>query len=444
MVRYNHQTSRLLKDFDTTSNLMRDYLMESCGQDLAGTIIQDARQEYEQIIPVVPFIEGMHARALNSFLLITAQEVAAYKAMKKNGKGPSEAWEICHKAIERRMERFPAIKRWFLKRLMRSRFLMRRVRKRVERQEQYKFGEFKIKYLLGDGTEFDWGVDYVACGNYNLAKTLGAEEFAHFVCMSDIALGNALEWGLVRTQTLADGCGSCDFRFKKGSKTRITSKTPEVQATIDRIKKREEIAMDTTGQDFNDIYSEFHEKVNHYLERLVGKNNAEDLTQEVFLKINKGLEDFKGKSSLSTWVYRIATNAALDKLHSRPFRDNKQKISLSYMDDESEAEDKDIRIQEKELSAEREVIRTEMNECIREFVDKLPENYRTVIILSELKDLKNQEIAEILDISLDTVKIRLHRARLKLKEEFETGCNFYHNEDGELACDRKKNPEELE
>jgi hypothetical protein len=116
---------------------------------------------------------------------------------------------------------------------------MRRVRKRVERQEQVKFGDFEIAYVLGDGTDYDWGVDYLACGNYNFAKSQGAEEFAPYICMSDIALGDALEWGLIRTRTLADGCDSCDFRFKKGSETRISSKTPEVQATIERIRIKE-------------------------------------------------------------------------------------------------------------------------------------------------------------------------------------------------------------
>ena len=194
--------------------------------------------------------------------------------------------------------------------------------------------------------------------------------------------------------------------------------------------------------DFDSVYDEFHARIGRYLERMVGKSEAEDLTQEVFMKVNRGLEGFEGKSSLSTWIYRLATNAALDKLHSRPFRENKRKISLNNIEDEPEAEDKDISTQEKELSAEREAIRAEMNECIREFVDKLPEYYRTVIILSELKDLKNQEIAEILDISLDAVKIRLHRARIKLKEEFEAGCDFYYNQDSELSCDRKQKSDE--
>ncbi|MHC4462961.1 MAG: L-2-amino-thiazoline-4-carboxylic acid hydrolase [Planctomycetota bacterium] len=120
---------------------------------------------------------------------------------------------------------------------MNSRFLKRRVRRRAERNEQLKFGDFEVRYLIGDGEEFDWGVDYVACGNYNFMKVQGSEEFAPYVCMSDIALSDALGWGLIRTQTIADGCQSCDFRFKKGSKTRISSKTPEVQSVIEKILK---------------------------------------------------------------------------------------------------------------------------------------------------------------------------------------------------------------
>jgi RNA polymerase sigma-70 factor (ECF subfamily) len=69
-------------------------------------------------------------------------------------------------------------------------------------------------------------------------------------------------------------------------------------------------------------------------------------------------------------------------------------------------------------------------------------DYRTVIILSEIRDLKNQEVADILGISLDAVKIRLHRARARLKKEFEAGCTFYRDEDNELACDRKSQEHE--
>jgi len=194
--------------------------------------------------------------------------------------------------------------------------------------------------------------------------------------------------------------------------------------------------------EFRDIYKEFYQRIHLYLERMVGKIEAEDLAQEVFIKVDKGLKDFKGESRLSTWVYRIATNAALDKIKSRAYRESRNKISLNTTCKETESEDAGILVAEESLSAEREAVRNEMNECIREFVDKLPGNYRTVIILSELKDLQNQQIADILGISLDAVKIRLHRARERLKAEFEAGCEFYYNEDNELACDRKNKKKE--
>ena len=90
-----------------------------------------------------------------------------------------------------------------------------------------------------------------------------------------------------------------------------------------------------------------------------------------------------------------------------------------------------------ERFTDQNIIRKEMSECMREFIDKLSPDYKTVVILSELVGFKNREIAEILQVTLDTVKIRLHRARTSLKEELGEGCSFYHNEEGTFACDRK-------
>ena len=196
--------------------------------------------------------------------------------------------------------------------------------------------------------------------------------------------------------------------------------------------------MEKKELEFSNIYDQYHEKICRYVERMVGINDAEDVTQEVFMKINKGLKDFEGKSALSTWAYRIATNSALDKIRKRP--SCKEKMSLDAVSDGIGQEPVDLEV--RSLSAEREAIRNEMNECIREFVDRLPIDYRTVIILSEMKDLKNQEIADTLGISLDAAKIRLHRARVRMKAEFEAGCDFYQDEDGKLACDRKNKPKE--
>jgi len=236
---YESKIPKMLKEFDKTANLVKDYVVSIYGTDFADNLYRDARQEYEALIPSIPYIEERRGAALNSFLLITAQELALYKAMKKQGKSAGEAWEICHEALKLALKRMSKIKRWLLRRMIYSGILARRLQKLAEMGRPLGFGDFEIKYVAGDSNDFDFGIDYVKCGNYNFVLEQGEEKFAPYVCMSDIALSSAMGWGLIRTETLADGCERCDFRFKKGGQTRISSKTPEVQATIDRIAKKE-------------------------------------------------------------------------------------------------------------------------------------------------------------------------------------------------------------
>lgn len=185
---------------------------------------------------------------------------------------------------------------------------------------------------------------------------------------------------------------------------------------------------------FQRIYDEYYDKVNCYLKRMVGDGEAEDLTQEVFIKIGKALETFRGEAQLSTWIYRIATHTALDR-----FRATHAHESRNFYEDDSASteEDKNSWTGEREASTEQKVIREEMNECIRGIINTLPEAYRTVIILSELEGLKDGEIAQIMGTSLQATKIRIHRARVKLKDEMTKACVFYRDEQSGFACDRK-------
>ncbi len=230
----------LLKEYDQTASSMESYLIARYGSEFAGELIKKVREEYETLIPSIPFIGGIRGRMMNTFLLITAQELALYKVMKQYGKPVGEAWELCHQALRLGMADFPKWKRWLLKQFMFSWLVKRVMKRRAEKQETGRFGDFEIEYLRGQENDFDYGVNYHQCGNLNFLIEHGGEELAPYVCMSDIALSDALGWGLIRTQTLADGCHHCDFRFKEGGGTRITSKTPEVQETIDRICRSEQ------------------------------------------------------------------------------------------------------------------------------------------------------------------------------------------------------------
>ena len=187
--------------------------------------------------------------------------------------------------------------------------------------------------------------------------------------------------------------------------------------------------MNTPSLDFKSLHDQFRPRVLRYVTRLVGEAEAEDVTQSVMLKVNEGLSGFRGDSSVSTWIYRIATNVAMDKL--------RQKAIQPLTDAGYEFDEDDLPPAAQSPSVETAAIREEMSACIGEFVARLPENYKTVMILSELEGFTNGEIAAILGLTLDTVKIRLHRAREKLRKDLEAGCTFYRDERAEFACDRK-------
>ena len=194
--------------------------------------------------------------------------------------------------------------------------------------------------------------------------------------------------------------------------------------------------MSTPKPDFREVHDSLRPRILRYLTRMAGEAEAEDLAQEVFEKVSRGLTTYRGDAELSTWVYRIATNTALDRLRRRAKPAAAVDPSLADAIVAAEA-DRNVWTGEKQQTLEGRVIRDEMNACIREVVNGLPENYRTVIILSDLEGFQDREIAEILGLSPGNAKIRLHRARLQLRKALEKACVFYRSEENELACDRK-------
>jgi len=151
------------------------------------------------------------------------------------------------------------------------------------------------------------------------------------------------------------------------------------------------------------------------------------------------LGNFRGESKLSTWIYRVATNTAIDRLRNPSRRIGKKCISNDSEENiGGEFEDRNAWTGEKVPQVEQSVFRKEMNECIRGFITKLPENYRTILVLSEFEGFKNEEIAKILGVSLETVKIRLHRGRERLKEELGEHCDAYWIEDNEFVPELKR------
>jgi RNA polymerase sigma-70 factor (ECF subfamily) len=197
--------------------------------------------------------------------------------------------------------------------------------------------------------------------------------------------------------------------------------------------------MNDQNLDFQEIYDDYQPKINRYLTRLVGEGDAEDLAQEVFIKVSKALGDFRGESKISTWIYRIATNTALDKLRGSP-----QKLTAHSCSMDLDHENREAKIADQNAwtgvrvpQVEHQVFRKEMNDCIQGFINSLPNDFRTVLLLSEFEGFKDNEIAGILGVSVGTAKIRLHRAREILKRKFEQNCDPYWIEENEFIPELK-------
>jgi RNA polymerase sigma-70 factor (ECF subfamily) len=148
------------------------------------------------------------------------------------------------------------------------------------------------------------------------------------------------------------------------------------------------------------------------LKMLQNSQDAEDILQETFIKAYKALPKFEGRSRLSTWLYRIATNEALMFLRKkRPVQ-----VSVDEPIENDEGDERPRQIIDWCCIPENELMSTEARAYLDHSVQQLPESLRAVFLLRDIEGLSTRETAEVLDISESAVKTRLSRARFRLRE----------------------------
>lgn len=147
---------------------------------------------------------------------------------------------------------------------------------------------------------------------------------------------------------------------------------------------------------------------------LSNEEDARDALQDAFLSAFRALHTFAEGSLLSTWLHRIAVNAALMKLRTRRRRpeDLIEDLLPTFVEDGHRANPGPDWKEPAEIALQRQESRILVHECI----DRLPETYRTVLLLRDIEELDTEEVARLLAISPNAVKIRLHRARQALRE----------------------------
>lgn len=177
------------------------------------------------------------------------------------------------------------------------------------------------------------------------------------------------------------------------------------------------------------FFEAYYDRVYRYLQSMVrDSSEAEDLTQETFLRAYKERESLREAGALVAWLYRIATHAALDKLRQRARRAPK----------ESDTDVNEIELPDPNgVSLQQGIEQGEMTACVQEYLADLPDNYRSVILLHDTEELTGSQIAELLGLPLATVKMRLHRARQRLQAALKAACDFSSDERNVLVCEPK-------
>jgi RNA polymerase sigma-70 factor, ECF subfamily len=172
----------------------------------------------------------------------------------------------------------------------------------------------------------------------------------------------------------------------------------------------------------------FRPQVRRHIRALVkDRADAEDLTQETYARAIAHLEQLRDPQAALAWLYRIATNVALDRLRAR-------RPPIVPLTDGTELHTDDrTAVVRSELATALE--QSEMSACVEGYLEQLPDDYRVAILLRDVHDLTNVEVAELLGCSLATAKIRVHRARLRLRESLAAACAFEADARGVIVCE---------
>lgn len=168
------------------------------------------------------------------------------------------------------------------------------------------------------------------------------------------------------------------------------------------------------------IWQEYRTKLRAFVRSRVSDDaTCDDILHDVFLKIHTGLASLRDEKKLKSWLYQIARNAIIDYFRS-------QKLAVELTD----------QLPHPEIDPS-EMVTQELSECLQPMIQLLPENYRDAIILSELKGLKQKEIAKLQGTSLSGAKSRVQRGRVLLKNMLDECCQLEFDHSGRL-CDYER------
>jgi hypothetical protein len=214
---YLKNKSRILREIKSAIPHCKKFIVQAYGKDMADDVVKETIQRFEVLLPEIPYIGG-NENILTENLYLSAAMLAMYQSLQARGKTVEETARLIYQGTASLYRGFPF--KWLLgwqgRQLFSRKWIDQRWRASAVSKKKLYPDDWVFEIVQGDGQTFEFGVDYTECGIVKYLTREGAPELAPFLCWLDYPMCRAMKVKLVRTETIAQGCERCNFRFSRG------------------------------------------------------------------------------------------------------------------------------------------------------------------------------------------------------------------------------------
>ena len=214
---YNLKKTEFFEQFSEFNRIVKKLVNQKYGKEFAEKAADEIKKEYESIYKGIPYVGGDN-NPLTSDLVSATMDLALYLVLKKYNKPLEDIGEIAYEACEEIFSIYPEAAD-----LATNPKYMHYIKMGSYKSEEREFPQDWVYSFVEGNDDFDYGLDFTECGICKLFHKYYADDFIPYLCAMDIIMSETANAGLHRTQTIAEGGAKCDFRYKTGRDTNVSS-----------------------------------------------------------------------------------------------------------------------------------------------------------------------------------------------------------------------------
>jgi hypothetical protein len=214
---YLKNKPRIMREIRFAIPHYKKFIARAYVKETAEAVVAETLQRFETLLPGIPYIGGSE-NILTENLYLSAAMLAMYQSLKARGKSVEEVAGLIYQGTASLYSGFPfqLLLRFQGRQLLTQKRIDQRKRAAAISQQRLYPDDWVFEIVEGDGQTFEFGVDYTECGIVKYLTREGAPELAPYLCLLDYPMCKSMRVRLVRTETIAQGCERCNFRFSRG------------------------------------------------------------------------------------------------------------------------------------------------------------------------------------------------------------------------------------